>query len=412
MEVLIISISDELNGASKALLRINNSLNTLNHLNSRMLVYKKISDQENIKELKLTFFKKLIFNIKKKFNNYLVGFLYPNKNDSTLFSHNYFSSNEIYNQIKNEKFDILILGWVNSGIFNFNKIKNISSPILIVMEDLWYFTGGCHYNFSCEKFKNGCFKCPFLNSEKINDLSFKEQKLKNNIYSNNKNLHFIAVSKWLKNVSDQSKLLKKRKVFYIPNTIDTSFYKKKKYDLHKRLKLPSNKKFILFGATRAISDKRKGLDYLIKAFKLLNDKNLVLIIYGTDQRIEQNENIINYGKIDNECDLINLLSASDLFVAPSIQEAFGLTVLEALSCSTPVVSFENTGIETQIDHKKTGYLAKHLNEEDLAEGIRWVLLNNKNNCLGNAARKKVENEFSYDIIGQQYFELINNIIND
>jgi len=162
----------------------------------------------------------------------------------------------------------------------------------------------------------------------------------------------------------------------------------------------------------AISDKRKGLDYLIKAFKLLNDKNLVLIIYGTDQRIEQNENIINYGKIDNEGDLINLLSASDLFVAPSIQEAFGLTVLEALSCSTPVVSFENTGIETQIDHKKTGYLAKYLNEEDLAEGIRWVLLNNKNNCLGNAARKKVENEFSYDIIGQQYFELINNVIND
>ena len=221
MEVLIISISDELNGASKALQRINNSLNTLNHLNSRMLVYKKISNQENIKELKLTFLKKLIFNIKKKLNNYLVGFLYPYKNNSTLFSHNYFSSNEIYNQIKNEKFDILILGWVNSGIFNFNKIKYISSPILIVMEDLWYFTGGCHFNFSCEKFKNGCFKCPFLNSKKIKDLSFRGQKLKNKIYLNNKNLHFIAVSKWLKNVSDQSKLLKNRKVFYIPNTIDT-----------------------------------------------------------------------------------------------------------------------------------------------------------------------------------------------
>jgi len=411
MDVLIISISDELNGASKALFRIHNSLNRLKNVNSKMLVYKRVSGNKNVTELKLNYLQNLTFFFKKIINNYLVGALYPKKNSYTLFSHNYFSSNQIFNQLKKEKIDVLIVGWANSGIFNYHKIKTMDLPTLFVMEDMWYFTGGCHYNLKCENYKKVCSKCPVLNSSKSKDLSYFGQKSKLKIYNRN-NIFFIAVSKWLKEKGDKSRLLDSKKIEYIPNTIDHFFFRKINYNPKIGKKLPSNKKIILFGATRAIDDKRKGLDYLLKALKLINNNKIILVIYGSDQKINNDKRIINYGKIKNDKTLINLLSAADLFVAPSIQEAFGLTVLEALSCSLPVVAFEGTGIDTQIDHKVNGYLAKYLDEKDLAKGIEWTLNHNKNNCLGKAAREKVKNEFSYEIVSQKYLDFFEKITNE
>jgi glycosyltransferase involved in cell wall biosynthesis len=409
MEVLIISISDELNGASKALLRINNSLNTLKNLNSRMLVYKKISEMENINELSLSGLKRLKFNLKKKINNYLISFLYPNKGSYTLFSHNFFSSNEIYNQIKKEKFDILVLGWVNSGIFNFEKINDINKPILIVMQDMWYFTGGCHYSNKCSKYKDKCYNCQELSPKYRKDLSSYGFDFKNQLFQGNNNLFFIAVSNWIYNRAKESSILRNKNIYQIPNSIDPNVFKKVNVK-NKIVEIPDNKKILLFGATRAINDKRKGIEYLLRAFEKLDD-SFYLIIFGSNETILK-KNIKNYGYVNSTKELIKLLSLADVFIAPSEEEACSLAVLEAMSCSLPVISFKNTGMETQIEHKKTGYLAEHLNSDDLAIGIKWVFENNDDNILGKEARNKVLNEFSYNSVSINYKNLINKITNN
>ena len=94
-------------------------------------------------------------------------------------------------------------------------------------------------------------------------------------------------------------------------------------------------------------------------------------------------------------------------VVPSKIETFGQTATESLACGTPVVVFNDTGLSDIIEHKKSGYLAKYLNEIDLANGISWVLENSYKNNLSINSRKRVENYFSEEVIIKKYLEIYN-----
>lgn len=91
---------------------------------------------------------------------------------------------------------------------------------------------------------------------------------------------------------------------------------------------------------------------------------------------------------------------------PSRQEAFGQVASEAQACGTPVVAFNKGGPIDIIKHQKTGWLAKHLDAEDLATGILWVLDQQaKSNNLSVNARNRAIELFSPKLAGQKYLEL-------
>ena len=94
-------------------------------------------------------------------------------------------------------------------------------------------------------------------------------------------------------------------------------------------------------------------------------------------------------------------------VVPSKLETFGQTATESLACGTPVVAFNDTGLSDIIEHKKSGYLAKYLNEIDLANGISWVLENSYKNNLSINSRKRAENYFSEEVIIKKYLDMYN-----
>ena len=84
--------------------------------------------------------------------------------------------------------------------------------------------------------------------------------------------------------------------------------------------------------------------------------------------------------------MINFLkiiySAADTVVIPSRVEAFGLIALEAISCGTPCVVSDQTGLTSLISHKQNGYIAQKDSVEDFQSGIVW--------CLKNLIDKKEE----------------------
>lgn len=87
-------------------------------------------------------------------------------------------------------------------------------------------------------------------------------------------------------------------------------------------------------------------------------------------------------------------------------DAFGKTLAEAMSCSTPVVCFNAIGSKDIVDHKLNGYLAKPFNTSDLAAGINWVLSDetrHKGLCI--KAREKAVACFDIEKIAWQYAEL-------
>ncbi len=118
------------------------------------------------------------------------------------------------------------------------------------------------------------------------------------------------------------------------------------------------------------------------------------------------------GRLYDDFSLALAYNGADVFVAPSLQEAFGQTYLESMSCGTPCVAFDYSGPKDIIDHKKNGYLAEYRDSQSLAEGIQWVLEDESRILkLGEAARKKAVKEFALEIQAKRYLSLYEKLLN-
>jgi len=216
-------------------------------------------------------------------------------------------------------------------------------------------------------------------------------------------------------LAESSKLLTNPQVLNIFNPIDTVLYKPiKKETARKFFNLPLNKKIILFGAAK-ISDKRKGLSYLLEALNILDIngfKDILLVTFGKNSEIESltvESKAINY--LSDENKISQLYSAADVFVLPSLEDNLPNTVMESLTCGTPVVAFKVGGIPEMVKHKINGYLANVADSSDLANGIEWVLNKSNYSELSANARNYAIKEFSEEVIANKYIELYQNILN-
>ena len=269
--------------------------------------------------------------------------------------------------------------------------------------NLWTFTGGCHYDDFCGKYKDGCSICPVLKSKKEKDEAFHAQQKKSS-YLAQLRIQLVGCSNWITEQANES-LVGKRlnyKAICIPNPTNAAAFKLYEKEICKQLlEIESDKKLILFGAVNAASDKRKGAKYLIEALKKLNPEEYILGIFGSkdvDLDLEQFE-YKNFGRVNDDLHLALIYNAADVFVAPSLQENLANTVMESLTCGTPVVAFEIGGMPDMISHGENGYLAKPYESADLAKGIEEaVALLNKRESI----RQKTLECFSEETIGETY----------
>lgn len=114
-------------------------------------------------------------------------------------------------------------------------------------------------------------------------------------------------------------------------------------------------------------------------------------------------------------DIISLrlaYSASDVFAAPSLMDAFGKTLAESMSCGTPFVCFDATGPKDIVTHKVDGYKAQPYCHKDLARGIEWVVNNLEYNKLCVNSREKIEKQFSNIVIAKKYIILYKELVNN
>ena len=99
-------------------------------------------------------------------------------------------------------------------------------------------------------------------------------------------------------------------------------------------------------------------------------------------------------------------NAGDVFVMPSLQEAFGQTALESIACGVPVVAFEAGGIPDTVRHEETGLLVPVGDSSALAGSIDR-LLGDKDLAgrLGAGGREHAVQNFSMQVNARAYIEL-------
>jgi glycosyltransferase involved in cell wall biosynthesis len=288
-------------------------------------------------------------------------------------------------EVKNA--DIIYIHWVLNGFLNLHSLKKLAAlkkPVIIFMHDMWSISGGCHYSFTCENYKTGCHSCQMFTESKMKGLPARSFQKKMKLYSAFDNFYFITPSKWLYNCAKESLLTKNKPVFYIPNLLDRTIFKPYNKMVAKRtLNIDINETVIAFGAV-SVTSPYKGWSYLQQALQILKDSNeipnITILIFGSGH----NKKIADaipfktrfMGYLCDEYSTSLVYNATDVFIAPSLAEAFGYVVFESLNCGTPVVGFDIGGIPDMIQHKQNGYLAKYRDALDIAEGVKYCLQNN------------------------------------
>jgi glycosyltransferase involved in cell wall biosynthesis len=63
------------------------------------------------------------------------------------------------------------------------------------------------------------------------------------------------------------------------------------------------------------------------------------------------------------------MNASDIFVLPSLDESFGVVLIESMACGTPVIGTNVGGISEIITSSSHGFLAKSADASSLADAI-------------------------------------------
>ena len=297
---------------------------------------------------------------------------------------------------------VIHIHWANHGFIDMKEIKRWGKPVIWTMRDMWPFTGGCHHSFNCDKYKLNCGSCPVLGSDRKQDLSslVLRKKIK---YLSVLPIHWVAISNWMKTHASSSTVLKNKQISVIFSGIDCSVYKlNDKNKSRVFFNLPTDKKIILIGAGN-IRDEYKGFQYVLKSLYKI-EKDYLIVTFGAGKIFEKEipQKYINLGYIGDEKKLAKLYNSADVFLAPSIAEAFGKTFAEAQACGLPVICFDETGPADIIEHVKTGYLAVFKDQNDLLKGIKFCL-----NASFNRAyiSHRAKNLFNIQQIIKQYVSL-------
>lgn len=202
------------------------------------------------------------------------------------------------------------------------------------------------------------------------------------------------------------------KVFLIPHGLQDAYYalsNQEKIQQRKKFGFTANEQLVLFAGR---IDPVKGVDYLAKAFMLLEKKYpmLRLIIVG-DGDFNSIFTLFHFawskvtwcGFIDKKT-LYELYSISDIGILPSLHEEFGFVALEMMMMKLPLIATKTTGLKELIKDKESGILIdlcnvdEHKNVESLAEGVNFLLLNSdKRKAYAEHARDIYEEKFKIQI---------------
>lgn len=419
LKVVHLNTYDGNGGAGRACLRLSKSLNEIG-IESKVLAYYQFGQNSNVTNLSGNLVAKMfaIFNIFAE--RYLAQFFV--RALKTPFSLQWFGRSIVkHPDVKNA--DIIHIHWINHGFLTpklLAQLDELEKPVVWTFHDSNAFTGGCHVRYSCENFHRQCGNCPLLKWNGPKDISHQTWLRKQKAYSKFA-FHVVAPSYWMAASVKQSSLLGVRKTTVIPNTIEVDIFKPYvKADAKKMLKISADHFVLMSGFMPSKNDKHKGTQYLIDALAELasrpeipNEK-IELLIFGN----KDDKNLPKFpfkttflGTIHKDEHLAKCYAAADAFITPSLEDNLPNTVMESLSCATPVIAFTTGGIPDMVKHLENGYLAKYESASDLADGIEWLFLHEDRMAIQREARKSIVTHFAPPVVASKHAELYLDLIN-
>ena len=210
------------------------------------------------------------------------------------------------------------------------------------------------------------------------------------------------------------------KIEIIPHGIDLAEFDNlpKRGEFRRKYRLDNNQRIILYlGRIHKI----KGLDLLTKAFanlsRSLNDIRLV-IVGPNDGYLPPLKKLVVDLKISNKVlftgplygqEKLEAYVDADVYVLPSFYDIFGITVLEACACGTPVVVTNRCGIADAIDGQ-AGLVVAY-DKEQLSNAILHLLSDTQSRLdFGKKGKVLVREQFNWEKITEQVENVYHRVV--
>lgn len=412
MNVLIINTSEKTGGAAVASNRLMNALNN-NGVKARMIVRDKETDEITVAPVGHPWRAQWAFLWER-----LCIYMHLHFKREHLFEIDIANAGmDITKTRYFKEADIIHLAWINQGFISLKGIRKIldsGKPIVWTMHDMWPATAICHYTRGCKYYQSACHDCRLLpDGGSSHDLSSKVWRKKHAIIHDH-TINFVSCSRWLQRQAEQSGLFRHQSVTTIPNPINTHIFQPAdKEEARKHMHLPTGKRIILF-VSQKVTDERKGMKYFIEATEkmiaadpTLKDTTAVAIMGGHGEEIASQLPLQAYplGYVSDDRAIVDAYNSADVFVLPSLEDNLPNTIMEAMACGVPCVGFNVGGIPEMIDDKRTGYVAKEGDTDDLAAGISWALEPAQRQALSKNSVDKVRHCYSEHAVAMQYIDV-------
>ena len=149
--------------------------------------------------------------------------------------------------------------------------------------------------------------------------------------------------------------------------------------------------------------KKKGLNQLLRALAIIEIPIQLLVVGKDDPGLYRSA--LRQLRLDDRvrfpapcADVLSFYAAADAYVAPSLEDAFGLPILEAMACGLPVIASVQAGASENIVDGTTGYLLRDpMNHVELSDLIRRLVGDTSAaQKLGAAAVQYVQASVSWD----------------
>ena len=178
------------------------------------------------------------------------------------------------------------------------------------------------------------------------------------------------------------------------------------------IKRDSNRKVVLYVGRLSV---QKGIDNLIKAFRIVSEKNDNALLYIIGEgpelsnlinlsiNLDLSDKVIFLGKVPDS-EMETLYSIANVFVMPSVSEPFGIVALEAIASNVPTIVSSQSGVSEVI---KNTLKVDFWDTEQMADLILGLInYNEANNEITKNAYKELDS-ITWDKAAEKFIEIYN-----
>lgn len=320
--------------------------------------------------------------------------------------------------------DIINLHWVANYLspLTISKLGALGKQIVWTLHDQWPFTGGCHYSNACIRYETSCTACPQLDLDVDVAAAVLDEKAK---LFQHIPLTIVTPSSWMYAVARESRVFKDKRIEHIPYSLNTEQYNNApKHRAKETLGIDPHVVTILFAA-QSLYERRKGYQEFIEVLRcsknhdqfkrMIQENRIKLIVFGQagSELLNIGVPVLSLGVIDSDEAISTAYSAADLYIMTSLEDNLPNTILESISCGTPVLAFSVGGIPDMVKSGITGDLITPFDIDNMSKRLLYLLnhpelLQQMSNCCRQYAEKQYAITIQATRYKQLYTELLSN----